>query len=152
MHVARFSWLVLIPLYNSFLRSTPADLLLLSRKSGGSILTWRFYLKKFSLLATHGSVAQLSSNSRSINFAHVTSLVMDYIKMFVFFVLIVNIFSVHISASPVVSEDLELLKRQVETLITYREQDYNSLATALRQSVEKNEVVVNLKSEIQNLR
>ncbi|KAI5734395.1 hypothetical protein M8J77_005997 [Diaphorina citri] len=72
--------------------------------------------------------------------------------MFVFFVLIVNIFSVHISASPVVSEDLELLKRQVETLITYREQDYNSLATALRQSVEKNEVVVNLKSEIQNLR
>lgn len=70
--------------------------------------------------------------------------------MFAFFTLVcVNFLS---SNAAVFSEEVELLKRQVETLITYREQDYNSLAAALKASVGKNEYVVNLKSEVQNLR
>lgn len=56
------------------------------------------------------------------------------------------------SNAAVVSEEMELLKRQVETLITYREEDYNSLAAALTASVGKNEHILNLKSEVQNLR
>lgn len=80
---------------------------------------------------------------------------MDHFRvMFVFFSYLLLSFVCAVSAaSPVAtSEELELLKRQVETLIEYREQDYNSLAASLKQSVEKNEYVLNLKSEIQNLR